>query len=370
MWWNSRMRIAAAGILNRGEVGTERAIATFPAVTALLNRRLIASYRIGSTKDSADETVELRFSQDLGETWTEPIRPFSTTVEGVSGSLRVVYITELDDRLAAAGLWVDRSSYPGKPLFNPATQGGLPMMVVLADSVDGGQTWTAWRTVRVPPDLGPPSLTSPLLKLPGGRLALSIESNKNYDDARPWVQFVTWLISSDGGTIWDERKRVCGDPSGRYFHWDQRAAVAPNGRAYAFTWMYDSVAERYLDIVRFVSCDSGSTWTTGESLGIRDQPSHPAILPDGRTVLARVDRFVTRSIRARLAESPEGSFSAESEVVLYEAPGGRAGAGSTGETLADMGLWTYGLPYAEALPSGEALIVWYSGDSQTMDILW
>ncbi len=92
------MRIAAAGILNRGVVGTERAIATFPAVTALLNRRLIASYRIGSTKDSADETVELRFSQDLGETWTEPIRPFSTTVECVSGSLRVVYITELDDR--------------------------------------------------------------------------------------------------------------------------------------------------------------------------------------------------------------------------------------------------------------------------------
>ena len=162
------------------------------------------------------------------------------------------------------------------------------MKVVLADSVDGGQTWTAWRTVRAPPDLGPPSLTSPLLKLPGGRLALSIESNKNYDDARPWVQFVTWLISSDGGTSWDERKRVCGDPSGRYFHWDQRAVVAPNGRAYAFTWMYDSVAEKYLDIVRFVSCDSGSTWTTGESLGIRDQPSHPAILPDGRTVLAGV----------------------------------------------------------------------------------
>jgi len=104
------MRIAAAGILNRGVVGTERAIATFPAVTALLNRRLIASYRIGSTKDSADETVELRFSQDLGSTWTGPIRPFSTTVEGVSGSLRVVYITEFDDRLAAAGLWIDRSS--------------------------------------------------------------------------------------------------------------------------------------------------------------------------------------------------------------------------------------------------------------------
>ena len=113
------MRIAAAGILNRGVVGTERAMATFPTVTALLNRRLISSYRIGSTKDSADETVELRFSQDLGNTWTEPIRPFSTTVEGVSGSLRVVYITEFDDRLAAAGLWIDRSSYPGKPLFNP-----------------------------------------------------------------------------------------------------------------------------------------------------------------------------------------------------------------------------------------------------------
>src|SRR5260370_37582177 len=104
MWGNRRMRSAAAGILNRGGVGTERAIATFPAVTALLNRRLIASYRTGSTKDSADETVELRFSQKLDNTWTEPIRPFSTTVEGFSGSLRVVYIAELDYRLAAACL--------------------------------------------------------------------------------------------------------------------------------------------------------------------------------------------------------------------------------------------------------------------------
>jgi hypothetical protein len=178
------------------------------------------------------------------------------------------------------------------------------------------------------------------------------------------------LISPDGGTTWSERRHICGDPLGRLFHWDQRSAFTPDGRAYAFTWMYDSVAAEYLDIRRFVSADCGVTWDSGECLGIRDQPSHPAILPDGRCVLAWVDRFGTKSIRARSAAWPGGTFTPESEVVLYESAGGRAGAGSTGETLADMGVWTYGLPYAEALPNGDVFIVWYGGGSRAMDIHW
>jgi hypothetical protein len=38
--------------------------------------------------------------------------------------------------------------------------------------------------------------------------------------------------------------------------------------------------------------------------------------------------------------------------------------------LADMQLWTYGLPFAETLPNGEAIVVYYAGDESRMDAHW
>ena len=89
--------------------------------------------------------------------------------------------------------------------------------------------------------------------------------------------------------------------------WDQRAGVAPDGRLAVFIWTYDSETQTYLNIHRRLSADGGQSWSPAEDLGITDQPAHPAILPDGRVVLAWVDRFKSRSIRARLAPSVAGS---------------------------------------------------------------
>ena len=33
-----------------------------------------------------------------------------------------------------------------------------------------------------------------------------------------------------------------------------------------------------------------------------------------------------------------------------------------------MSIWTYGLPYAEALPDGDVMVVYYAGDGRAMDI--
>src|SRR5579859_4641291 len=168
------MIIEEQGVINCGVPGTDRAVGTFPAVTLLWDGTLIASYRVGSSKDSDDECLELRRSRDSGRTWSAPERPFSTVVDGIKGSLRVVYMTPLADyRLIACALWVDRETYPGRPLFNEQTEGCLPMAVLLAESCDFGRTWTGWRSVAVPPEIGPPSLTSPLIQLASGSLAIS-----------------------------------------------------------------------------------------------------------------------------------------------------------------------------------------------------
>lgn len=365
------MRIISRGIVNQGVAGGPRAVSSFPSVTVLPDGRLLATYRVGSTKDSDDETVEFRFSSDSGESWSEPAQPFPPPAPGKTGSVRVIYVTTLEGaHLIAAALWIDRESYPGQPLFNPETEGCLPMAVLLSDSFDLGHTWTDWRTVPIPDEIGPPSLTNPILRFHSGRMALSIESNKPYLDRSRWLQKVVHIGSDDGGRTWLPPSEVCSDPAGRVFHWDQRAAVTPDGSLVAFSWTYDREANCYLDIRRHRSSDEGRSWTAPEEIGITDQPSHPAILPDGRIVLAWVDRFGTCSIRARMAAHADAAFKPETEVVLLDRGRPAASTTTTSEMLADMSIWTFGLPYAEALPDGSVLVLYYAGDSRSMGIHW
>lgn len=364
------MRIVERGILCEGVAGTARAVATFPSATVLGDGTVLGVYRVGRTKDSKDSVTEVRRSNDGGRTWREPEQLFETSFGGVGGSLQVVYLTALaGHRVMACALWVDQEAFPGQPLFNAETEGCLPMKILVADSSGDARSFSPWREVAVTEDVGPPSLTSPVFRLPSGKLVVSIETNKPYLDRSPWLQRVVYCESFDGGATWTLPRTVCQDPTGRIFHWDQRVGVALDGTLAAFSWTYDKPKNRYLPIRRHVSRDEGLTWSTDE-LGFADQAAHPAILPDGRTALAWVDRYGSRSIRARMAASVDGSFDPETEVVIHEAGGAAATTSDTGEMLADMGLWTFGLPYGEALPDGSALIVYYAGTPEAMDVRW
>src|SRR6266508_1144360 len=152
------MRIVQTGTIHPAEPATRRAFAIFPAVLPLADGTLLACYRVGSTKDSDDETVELRRSADHGLTWSEAQSPFPVYTEaGKSYSLRVAYLAQAESgNLFASSLAVNRSAFPGKPLFNEATQGCLPMRILISESSDGGRTWHDWRRVEVPDDIGPP----------------------------------------------------------------------------------------------------------------------------------------------------------------------------------------------------------------------
>ncbi len=375
------MEVVERSVVSAAEPGTSRAFATFPAFVVLADGSLLISYSIGSGKDTDDIDIELRRSTDGGRTWTKPVAPFETTVDSRRGSLKAAPITRLDgDHLIVAALWIDREAFPGQPLFNPETEGCLPMAVVLADSADAGRTWAPWRVVPMPDDIGPPSLTNAVLRLADGRLVLSIESNKPYLDASKWFQRVVHLRSSDGGATWSPPMTVLEDRTGRIANWDQRGAIAPDGRLVTFTWTYDFETATYLNVRRRISADGVAPFGPAEDLGFADQPGHPAVLPDGRVVLAWVDRFGTASIRARQAAAIDAPFDAATEVVVHRPGDGSetrsAGAGSneattTGEALVDMGTWSYGLAYAEALPDGDVGVVHYAaGASGGTDVRW
>jgi hypothetical protein len=366
------MQVSASGFISRAQPGTSRANLTFPSLTPLSDGTILATLRAGPTKDSASERIELYRSADGGLNWTGPVSPFTLPeIGGQQGTLKLCYITELSPgRLLAAAMWVDRTTYPGQPLFNAETEGCLPMAIVLANSTDNGESWSDWRHVVMPGEIGPPSLTSPILKLADGRLAMSIETNKPYLDASKWKQRAVYLYSSDVGQTWSAPETVAEDPSGRIFNWDLRCAVAPDGAIGSFAWTYDSTTAKYLDIHRRISQDNGKSWSEPEPVGVSDQAARPAIFSDGATVLAWVDRFGTKSIRARLAQRLDAPFEPASEVTIYTHPQPDTGSADTGEMLASMELWSFGLPFAAALPDGAALVVYYAGTAEALDIRW
>jgi hypothetical protein len=366
------MQVVASGILAQGERGTTRAILTFGQVVALHGGGLLATCRAGSSKDGADDLIEFYRSADGGHTWSGPSRPFAPPkLDGKAGSLKICYLTELaPDRLLAASMWIDRTTYPGQPLFNAETEGCLPMEILLAESGDGGHSLSEWRHIPMPAEIGPASLTNPILVLRDGSLAMSIESNKHYTDSSPWHQKAVYFHSADGGENWGAPVVAGQDLSGRIFNWDMRACVSPDGRIATFAWTYDTQTTSYLNIQRRISRDSGYTWSAPEDLGISDQAGPPAMLADGRVVLVWVDRFVSHSIRARVAAGVEALFDPASEVVIYTHGSEARRDDNTGDLLAEMGAWSFGLPSATALPDGDVLVVYYAGDDGAMDIRW
>ena len=369
------MKIVDSGIFAKSVPGTDRAVMSFPSLVALSTGALLATCRAGSSKDGDDECPELYRSDDGGRNWSPGNRPWTAPeIEGVKGTLKVCYLTETSPgSLLAASMWVDRQTYPDQGLFNPQTEGCLPMAILLAQSADEGRTWSPWRVVAVPEEIGPPSLTSPAFQLADGSLALSIESNKTYEDASKWYQKVVLLRSSDGGLSWGEPLTAGEDSSGRIFNWDQRVGVAVDGRIATFLWIYDSKTRQYLNIQRRLSPDGGHTWSAAQDLGFPDQPAHPAMLPDGRVVLAWVDRYQTHSIRARLSASVDADFDPASEVVLYthqDSASQDLPEDDTGELLGEMSLWTFGLPFAEVLTDGNVIVVYYAGTNDSMNCYW
>ncbi len=367
-----RLKIIEKGILTSAVAGTNRAAFTFPTFVALSNGELLATCRVGSKKDSEDETVEIYRSVNGGHTWSEGSKLFTDThVNGVFGSIKICYLTEIEaGHIIASCLWVDREAYPGEPLFNTKTQGCLPMEVLLSDSYDDGKTWTPLRAISMPVDVGPPSLTGPILKLSDGSIAISIETNKHYSDIAKWYQRVMLFRSVDGGKSWKKPTIISEDPSGQIFYWDLRSNVASDGRIVAFSWTYNSETNKYHNIQRLISMDNGFTWSRKEDMGFADQPSRPAILLDGRIVLAWVDRFGSQSILARVARDIDQPFDVKTELILHEQNVKEPPINSTGELLGEMSLWSFGLPYAEVLPDGDVIVMYYAGTEKVLDIHW
>ena len=129
---------------------------------------------MGSTKESADGTIWLARSVDLGKNWQHWPLSIDDTFEGVSGEFHYGPLTLLsDNRILIALMWTDRSN-PDLPFFNPETEGLLPIRTIFGESADGGRTWGNIRGMDLAPYQSPMPITGSVLKFPGGAACLPV----------------------------------------------------------------------------------------------------------------------------------------------------------------------------------------------------
>ena len=56
--------------------------------------------------------------------------------------------------------------------------------------------------------------------------------------------------------------------------------------------------------------------------------------------------------------------------MLYEHKRKEAIGDDTAKLVRQIVHWSYGLPYAEALPNGEVMVIYYAGTDTCMDCCW
>ena len=113
------------------------------ALCPLSSGTILCGCQTGTAKHAVNSTIGLSRSTDGGQTWQPLPVEFSAEVAGAPGSCGAVELVEAEPgRLLLFATWFDRSE-PGRPLFDPVTEGILRSKQLLAVSVDEGQSFGA-----------------------------------------------------------------------------------------------------------------------------------------------------------------------------------------------------------------------------------
>jgi hypothetical protein len=347
----------------------------FTSCTHLTDSSLIVAFRNATGRDAPDGRLRIVRSEDEGRSWKTLHEGMTVTVDGVVGNLYAGYFTELaPGRLIGAFVWVDRSD-PTLSFVNPVTAGVLPMRNLVAESGDGGRTWSPLRLVDLSPHRGA-SCTGPVLRLAKGVLALPYERWKEYDDAAPGTHSANLKLSFDCGQTWRRVRTVAGDADGRRFYWDQRFAIHPaTGLLAVMFWTHDRDAGRDLDNHIAWGSPDGTTWSTPTPTGLPGQHCQPLATGGERLVAVYVHRQDPPSLRAALSEDFGRTWHRENELVFYDSrigtePGFQEERRDFEDFWQDMMAWRFGHPRGVLLPDGDLFVAYYAGDEQATSMHW
>lgn len=367
-----------------------RRACTFTSLCKLSSRKILASFRLGSTKDSSDANGVVMESSDNGETWQMIRDGFQSTFDGRPGEIRSVELAEIGPgKLMAFLTWFDRSGGDGS-LYSEQSDSLVPSRLIVAHSRDGGRTWGDYRVIDTAPYEGC-SATGPIIGLPNGTWLLAFESFGKREQAlptdggqaRPTLHGALAVTTADGRSF-NPPSTIAEDPQQRKYFWDQRLAYCPRRRRMVgMFWTYDRQAESDLPIHIAWGGPDGKSWDVPRSTGISGQIVQPVLLGDGRLPARRpagglafyVHRNPPGSMRLVASEDDGETWDVSGELVVYRSPlareRGTDGEHDFGDYWEDMGTWTFGHPACVQLDDSRLLLAYYAGESaDRLSIRW
>jgi hypothetical protein len=337
-----------------------------PRVTRLADGAIILSHRVGTTREGADGRPRLIRSDDGGATWRVLASPFAGALPA-GWDLRGCALAETaDGGIVAVCVALDKT-IPGRPPYNPVTEGLVTVRNLVARSDDGGETWSApWeladgRHVQ--------HASQGLLALPDGGLLCTFETFKTYDDPGVWRYTGGALRSDDGGRTWGPPViAAASDPDGDphdTMWWDPRIARLASGDLVQCYYAFRHATRTEGPVHIAWSPDDGATWTAPIPTGLPGQATYPLPLPDGRLLVFQQRRAERQSMVAVVSDYGGRLFDRASELTVYEhvigsAPGAD-GSLSAFDYLMSMDRFTFGHPCGVVTGPDEALVFWYAG---------
>ena len=355
------MRLISSGKITDCAEGSPLSSCTFPGICVLPDGGMIASFKGSPEKGPlAGQGGYLCYSDDAGETWSEPYDPFPGGIVfgGRAASVRGMYATHIKDGnvlLVMPAVYEDSD----KPYYNTETEGLLDTDIFFAHSDDYGRTFSAPERMTTAFDQ-PVPLTGPVIRLPDGALVCQFELNKTYYDERPWVHSSVIIFSYDDGRSWGGDVVITKDPD--IYYWDQRMGVVNGGSLLDLFWVFDRKTAEYRTIHASDSTDGGKTWSPIWDTGLTGQPGCPADLGDGRLAVIHIDRTGAPKIIVRISEDGGHTFLSE-ELVIYDSKLEKQEVIKSDMNAAweEMGAFSVGHPGLAVLPSGELYAFFYAG---------
>ena len=356
---------------------TASRVNAFTSVQRLSNGDLLVGHQSGPSKHAVTSTLQLNRSTDGGLTWSPIPFQFTTTLEGRPGSLSSGDIIELPSgRLLLSGTWFDRSD-PERPLFDADTQGVLHSRQILAFSDDLGTTWSPWRIIPTQPLTGC-AATGSILRWNDGRIGLTFESYKEYDDPRPGRHAAWIMVSEDNGETFSQLHQVAQHPEHQLYYWDQRLCLGRQpGDYYAFFWTHDLEQQKDLNVhFKKGSLDEqGHPFEKIRETTIPGQIAAPLLLADGRLLVFVVDRNRPGTMTL-WSSSDEGLTWPEQDRLVVHVHDEQAALTQQAADVDfnaywdDMLKWSFGHPAIVDLQNGHVLCVFYAGSPGCLSVHW
>lgn len=361
------------GKIAGGAEGSDLSSCTFPGICVLPGGHMIASFKGSPLKGPlAGENGYLCYSDDGGETWSDPIMPLpeAFTYKGRAASFRGIYATHLEGARVLAVTPVVYEDAGGTPYFNHETEGILDTDIFFTHSDDEGRSFGTPERMDTSPFIQPTPLTGPVIRNPDGSLVCQFELNKTYYDLNPWVHSSVLTFSRDGGCTWGGATAITRHPS--IYYWDQRIGIMDDGRLLNLFWTFDREKAEYLTIHACDSADGGRTWSSLWDTGLPGQPGAPADIGNGRVAVIYIDRTGSPRIEVKISEDGGRTFLPET-LTIYDSGLQKQEYKKSGmdDAWDEMGAFSVGHPNLIMLPSGVLYAYYYAGPhTDRTDIRW